>query len=244
MVTDLWFTFTGPEYGQVKLFTTFLIRPLRPVIGVVLWLVVKIGWIPYVTIVSSFCPELQTIPAVHLEWFDNILGQWYFIGLVSESDSSCKCSSITFLGIWLVIKQDNLGKLALEKQNHSGFYWSKRWWGGNCISWTIWKLFTPCSRQMTMPVPTSPLSFCRPDAIPATHLTASKHWRQYTQIERQNKKPDSTTFPNFLRRCHKMPKSKKWQNLSLSTAWMQPIIPVVWHFIGEQLNGDSSPGDN
>jgi len=44
------------------------------------------------------------------------------------------------------------GKLALEQQNHFGFYWSKRW-GGSGISWTICKSFTPCFRQITTPVP-------------------------------------------------------------------------------------------
>jgi len=44
------------------------------------------------------------------------------------------------------------GKLA-EEVNHSGFYWSKRWWGGSGISWTICKSFAPCFRQLTTPVP-------------------------------------------------------------------------------------------
>jgi len=41
-----------------------------------------------------------------------------------------------------------LGQPAPERQNHSGFYWSKRWWGESCISWTIYKSFTPHSRQI------------------------------------------------------------------------------------------------
>jgi len=43
--------------------------------------------------------------------------------------------------------QDNLGKPAPERQNHSGLYWSKRWCGSG-ISWTIYKSLTPCSRQI------------------------------------------------------------------------------------------------
>jgi len=31
-------------------------------------------------------------------------------------------------------------------------YWSKRWWGGSGISWTICKPFAPSCRQMTMSV--------------------------------------------------------------------------------------------
>ena len=45
------------------------------------------------------------------------------------------------------------GMLVPERQNHSGFYWSKRWWGGSGISWTICRSFTPCCRQITMPAP-------------------------------------------------------------------------------------------
>jgi len=40
--------------------------------------------------------------------------------------------------------QDNLGKADTRKVNHSGFYWSKRWWGGSGISWTICNAFAPC----------------------------------------------------------------------------------------------------
>jgi len=45
--------------------------------------------------------------------------------------------------------QDNLGKLATERQNHSGLYRSKRRCGGSSISWTICKSFVPHSRQIT-----------------------------------------------------------------------------------------------
>jgi len=38
------------------------------------------------------------------------------------------------------------------KVNHSGFYWSKRWWGGSGISWTMCKLFAPL-QTVAMPVP-------------------------------------------------------------------------------------------
>jgi len=44
---------------------------------------------------------------------------------------------------------------------------------GSGISWTICKS-APCSRQITN---TPPLSFYRPDALPAAQPTASKHWR-------------------------------------------------------------------
>jgi len=60
-----------------------------------------------------------------------------------------------------------------QKGKPSGFYWSKRWWGGSDVSWTICKSFAPCSRHASTP----PLSFYRPDALPAMQPTASKHWR-------------------------------------------------------------------
>ena len=40
------------------------------------------------------------------------------------------------------------GWAGTRKVNHSGFYWSKRWWGGSGISWTICKSFAPHSRQI------------------------------------------------------------------------------------------------
>jgi len=63
---------------------------------------------------------------------------------------------------------NNLGKPAPERLNQSGFWWSKRWWGGSGIC----KSFAPCSRQITMPAQHLISQF--PDAPP----TVSKHWRQ------------------------------------------------------------------
>jgi len=50
---------------------------------------------------------------------------------------------------------------------------------GSGISWALCKS-APRSRQITMPVPHHS-SFYRPDALPATQPTASKHWRHNTQ---------------------------------------------------------------
>ena len=64
--------------------------------------------------------------------------------------------------------QDYLGKPVPERQKHSGFYWSKRWWGGSSISWTISALFALRSRQISH-ISTPSLNFlwagsssCRP----------------------------------------------------------------------------------
>jgi len=46
---------------------------------------------------------------------------------------------------------------------------------GSGISWAICK-FAPRSRQITLPGPHHSV-FYRPDALPATQPTASKHWR-------------------------------------------------------------------
>ena len=42
-----------------------------------------------------------------------------------------------------------------------------------------------CSRQITMPVPHNSV-FYRPDALPATQPTASKHWRQANKRQRRH----------------------------------------------------------
>jgi len=68
------------------------------------------------------------------------------------------------------------GLTGTRKVNHSGFQWSKRWWGGSGISQTIWKSFSPRFRQITIPVPNHSI-FYRLDALPATQPTALKHWR-------------------------------------------------------------------
>ena len=67
------------------------------------------------------------------------------------------------------------GWAAIRKVNHSGFYWSKRWWGG--ISWTICKSFVPHSRQITTPLLHHSI-FYGPYALPDTQPTVSKHWRR------------------------------------------------------------------
>jgi len=62
-----------------------------------------------------------------------------------------------------LFSQNNLHEPAPEKLNESGFQWSKRWWDGSGISWTICKSFAPCYRQTTMPAPHHSISD-RPDA--------------------------------------------------------------------------------
>jgi len=58
---------------------------------------------------------------------------------------------------------------------------------GSGISWAVCKS-APRSRQITTP---APLSIYRPDALPATQPTASKHWRQ----NQGNKINAMLTFP-------------------------------------------------
>ena len=48
---------------------------------------------------------------------------------------------------------DNPSKPAPGRLNCLGFQWSKRWWGGSGISWTICKSFVPYSRQINAPAP-------------------------------------------------------------------------------------------
>ena len=63
-----------------------------------------------------------------------------------------------------------------ERLNQSRFWWSKRWWGGCGISWTICKSFAPHFRQITTPAPHHWI-FYRPDALPDVRPTVSKRWR-------------------------------------------------------------------
>ena len=61
--------------------------------------------------------------------------------------------------IWILLKQETVS--------------------GSGISWAICKS-APCSRQITTPAPHHSV-FYRPDALPATQPTASKHWKQMQQ---------------------------------------------------------------
>jgi len=58
--------------------------------------------------------------------------------------------------VWILLKQETVS--------------------GSGISWTICKS-APRSRQITMPAPHHSV-FYRPDALPATQPTTSKHWKQ------------------------------------------------------------------
>ena len=53
--------------------------------------------------------------------------------------------------------------------------WKQETVSGSGISWAVCKC-APCSRQITTPAPHHSV-FYRPDALPATQPTASKHWR-------------------------------------------------------------------
>jgi len=80
--------------------------------------------------------------------------------------------------------QDNLGKLAPEKQNHSGKtnldLLEQEIVSDSGISWAICKS-APRFRQIAIPA-THHSVFHRPDALPATQPTASKHWRLVVYI--------------------------------------------------------------
>ena len=59
--------------------------------------------------------------------------------------------------------QNKLGKPAPERLNQCRLWWSKRWWSGSGIGWTICRSFVPCSRQITTPAPHN--WYCTVDAI-------------------------------------------------------------------------------
>ena len=63
--------------------------------------------------------------------------------------------------IWILLKQETVS--------------------GSGISWTICES-APHSRQITTPVPHH-FVFYRPDTLPVTQPTASKHWRQFHMLQ-------------------------------------------------------------
>ena len=78
----------------------------------------------------------------------------------------------TNLDIWILLKQERVS--------------------GSSISWAIYKS-APHSRQITVP---APLSFYRPDAIPAAQPTVSKHWRPLLKLELDCSYCTSLSMPN------------------------------------------------
>jgi len=65
------------------------------------------------------------------------------------------------------------GWAGTRKVNQSGFYWSKRQWVAVASAGPM-QVCT--SLQTGNHASTPPLSFYRPDALPATQPTASRHW--------------------------------------------------------------------
>jgi len=71
----------------------------------------------------------------------------------------------------------------------SGFYWRKEMVSGSGISWAICNS-APRSRQITIPAPHHSV-FYRPDALPATQPTVSKHWRHTIPAQAVMKLPNA-----------------------------------------------------
>jgi len=130
-----------------------------------------------------------------------------------------------FCGVFF---QDNVGKPAPERLNQSGFKWSKRWWGGSGISWTICKSFAPRSRQITMPA-LHHSTFYRPGALSDAQTTASKHWRQWhTRIScRWQTRATRCITANVLQthkvnaQCDKLAIKLSWQRFTSKIANFQ-----------------------
>ena len=87
--------------------------------------------------------------------------------------------------IWILLKQETVS--------------------GSGINWAICKS-APSSRQITLSS-TPPLSFYRPDALPAAQPTASKHWRQKVFFKCRKKE---INYKNYTRKGYKY--SKKGTN--------------------------------
>jgi len=99
-----------------------------------------------------------------------------------------------------------------RKANHSGFFWSKRWWGGSGITWTICKSFAPCCRQISTPVPqhsvfTGRMPFLMPnqqrqstEGIRSTEMALEGHekFHQYTGLERMEKQSHGAASSGFF----------------------------------------------
>ena len=95
--------------------------------------------------------------------------------------------------IWIILKQETVS--------------------GNSISWNICKS-APRSRQITTPTPHHSV-FYRPDALPATQPTASKHWR-HLQAHKMSAKAESEDVERFV-----------WFALRTASADTKISVPVI-----------------
>jgi len=87
---------------------------------------------------------------------------------------------------------------------------------GSGISWTICKP-APRSRQITTPAPHHSV-FYRPDALPATQPTASKHWRQLEKTQ--------CTKKLSLEQQNAQDHVSSWQMLSTATVPCKPTTTI------------------
>ena len=90
--------------------------------------------------------------------------------------------------IWILVKQEAMS--------------------GTGISWAICKS-APCSRQITTPAPHHSV-FYRPDALPATQPTASKHWRHCLPVNWQKNKGKDKTKHSHTNRCYALPTVERY----------------------------------
>jgi len=97
---------------------------------------------------------------------------------------------------------------------------------GSGTSWAICKS-APHSTQITTPAPHHSV-FCRPDALPGTQPTASKHWRQYTMLKKRVYfYALCYLFPSiWFIQIHHTQWSSKWPHIKRQTLWGMSSFPV------------------
>jgi len=101
---------------------------------------------------------------------------------------------------------------------------------GNGISWAICKS-APRSRQITTPAPHHSV-FYRPDALPATQTTASKHWRQIALKAKAMKANQNT-------KVNKQPKTLKILTTCVTTYWLPFYISQIRNLVNQASSGKS-----
>ena len=75
---------------------------------------------------------------------------WHcWLGHLTRKNPSLIWPIMCLVGCWTLLNQSRTTRVS----RHQKVEWSKRWWVGSGISWTICKSFAPRSRQITTPVP-------------------------------------------------------------------------------------------
>ena len=124
-------------------------------------------------------PQIRTRPwkesLQHIHMWRRLTSQMLFLSTINAKTMSCSSKETTTTNHLMALFPGQPRWASTRKVKPVWILLKQETESGSGISWAICKS-APCSRQITMPAPHHSV-FYRPDALPDTQPTASKHWR-------------------------------------------------------------------